>query len=525
MSICSKTKISLSVPVEIKEESLDEYNSSSGYYNDICYTTTSDNGTDISLKDRKNEYSNKALCQDDCDLVNYDYGIKKSNCSCDVKQSSFSFADMKIDKEKLLKNFVDIKSISNINILKCKAKLFSKKGLKSNIGFYIISLNLILSFIYVIIFYCKQYYAIKTKINDIEFGIKHTSKSKEEGSKKKNKKKNKKGNNNKQNSLINNNDNRNINIIKNNNRNIFFGVQNNNKHNNKNNSIIGENNTFKINVKNINKNNIISNKRRNKKNKKESTSKRTINTQNYVNNEQIEKEKARKIMEYIAEEKNQLSYNLALLYDNRTYCQYYISLLRTKHSFFFSFCGVDDYNSKIIKINIFFVGFAIYYTIDALFFNDDSMNKIYKNKGKFKLEYELPKIAYSTLISTVLNTILKYLALSNDSIIEFKQSKSAVNIDKKKTDLENKLVIKFVLYFIVNFVFLSFFWYYISMFGAIYRNTQLHLLKDTLISFGLSLIYPLFIYLLPGLFRIPALSDKKKSSECLYKFSKLLQFF
>ena len=230
-------------------------------------------------------------------------------------------------------------------------------------------------------------------------------------------------------------------------------------------------------------------------------------------------------MEYIDEEKNRLPYNLALQYDKRTYCEYYIFLLRTKHSFFFSFCGVKDYNSKIIKIDIFFVGFAVYYTVNALFFDDDTMHKIYKANGKFKLEYELPKIVYSTLISTALNTILKFLALSNDAIIEFKQSKSAVNIDKKKTDLENKLFVKFVLYFIVSFVFLSFFWYYISMFGAIYRNTQLHLLKDTLISFGLSLIYPFFIYLLPGLFRIPALSDKKKSSECLYKFSKFLQFF
>ena len=197
--------------------------------------------------------------------------------------------------------------------------------------------------------------------------------------------------------------------------------------------------------------------------------------------------------------------------------------MRTKHSFLSSFYGVDDYNSKIIKINIFFVGFAIYYTVNALFFDDDSMNKIYKNKGKFKLEYELPKIAYSTLISTVLNTILKFLALSNDAIIEFKQMKSADNIDKKKTDLENKLFVKFALYFIINFVFLSFFWYYISMFGAIYRNTQLHLLKDTLMSFGLSFIYPFFIYLLPGLFRIHALSNKKNKKEYLYTVSKLFQ--
>ena len=63
------------------------------------------------------------------------------------------------------------------------------------------------------------------------------------------------------------------------------------------------------------------------------------------------------------------------------------------------------------------------------------------------------------------------------------------------------------------------------MFGVIYKNTQIHLLKDTLISFGLSLIYPFFINLLPGLFRIPALSNSKRNRKCLYLFSKLLQLF
>ena len=61
------------------------------------------------------------------------------------------------------------------------------------------------------------------------------------------------------------------------------------------------------------------------------------------------------------------------------------------------------------------------------------------------------------------------------------------------------------------------------MFGAIYRNTQIHLLKDTLLSFGLSLLYPFGICLLPGFFRIQALSDPKKKSAYLYNFSKVLQ--
>ena len=91
--------------------------------------------------------------------------------------------------------------------------------------------------------------------------------------------------------------------------------------------------------------------------------------------------------------------------------------------------------------------------------------------------------------------------------------------------MEKKLNIKFILYFIISFLFLSFFWYYLSIFCVIYKNTQIHLLKDTLMSFGLSLVFPFFIYLIPGLFRLPSLSNSKEQKECLYNFSKFLQSF
>ena len=135
------------------------------------------------------------------------------------------------------------------------------------------------------------------------------------------------------------------------------------------------------------------------------------------------------------------------------------------------------------------------------------------------------KIVYSSLISMILNKLLKLMALSNDTILKFKQNKEKNNINKMGKKLKKKLNIKFILYFIISFIFLLFFWYYISMFGTIYKNTQYYLLEDTLISFGLSMLYPFGIYLLPGLFRIPALSDTNGKKECLYRFSKVLQSF
>ena len=64
-----------------------------------------------------------------------------------------------------------------------------------------------------------------------------------------------------------------------------------------------------------------------------------------------------------------------------------------------------------------------------------------------------------------------------------------------------------------------FFWYFISCFCSVYKNTQIILIKDTLISFGLSMLYPFGLNLLPGLFRIPALKDINKNKKYLYKLS------
>jgi len=194
-----------------------------------------------------------------------------------------------------------------------------------------------------------------------------------------------------------------------------------------------------------------------------------------------------------------------------------------KHTLLFSFYYNNDYNSKIIKIDLFFVGFSIFYTINALFYNDDTIHDIYETNGSYGIEYQLPKIIYSSIISMALNTVLKLLALSSDGIIKFKQNKNQEDVIERGAILNHTLRIKFILYFILSFIFLLFFWYYLSMFGAVYINTQFHLLKDTLVSFGLSLLYPFGLCLIPGFFRIPALSDSKKKREYLFKFSKILQ--
>ena len=149
------------------------------------------------------------------------------------------------------------------------------------------------------------------------------------------------------------------------------------------------------------------------------------------------------------------------------------------------------------------------------------MHNVYKSEGLFDLSYQLPIIIYSSLISMFLGALIQMLGLTSDAIADFKQNEQVSNINERGKKLIKKLKIKFVLYFILTFILLIFFWYYISMFGAVYRNTQYILLEDTLLGFALSLVTPFVIYLIPGLFRIPALAAPQKNRKCLYGFSKL----
>ena len=170
LTSCENTKISIFIPISINEP-IDKLNSSSGYYNDICYTTTSEDGTDITLDDRKKDFidKNKAICQEDCQFSKYDEIKKIAKCSCNVKESSSFIDDISFNKEKLLKNFKDIKNFLNFNFLVCYRNLFNVNGIKNNVGFYIIFVIIIFHILSVFILFINQFPLLKKKISELIF--------------------------------------------------------------------------------------------------------------------------------------------------------------------------------------------------------------------------------------------------------------------------------------------------------------------------------------------------------------------
>ena len=162
----------------------------------------------------------------------------------------------------------------------------------------------------------------------------------------------------------------------------------------------------------------------------------------------------------------------------------------------------------------------LYFVINAFFFVDSTIHKIYEQKGMVKFFLELPKIIYSSIISILCNLIINSLALSEKNLLNLKKIKDKYKRDNSSVYLYIFLRRKITIYFVIGVVFLNFFWYFISAFCAVYKNTQVLYLKNCSISFCISMSYPFLISLFPGLFRIPSL--KSGNSKFLYRIGNIL---
>ena len=515
LSHCKTNEAKLYFPVVIDASSLDLFNPSSDFYNGNCYTYTTENGTDILLKDRQQEFMNKnlSLCDNNCVFMDYDEINKQSICACEIQNKAETISDIMNNPNQIPKEFVsneESQSSSNMMSIKC----LSFNGLKNNISSYILLL-ICLYFLFSIVFFIKcGFLILKKKIDQIlrakekEEIILMTGNQITQG----------------KNNIFNRNY---CNVGKKINKNyppkrleIKF-TENDNPHKRYHRVPRSDNNSMSSFHKLYLFNEIIKKKDVNNKNKQNKIKQSNKNnsfkdskTKDHLNNIIIKSN----FNDY---ELNNMSYQEAIIYDKRSCCGYYISLIKIKHPFYFGFCCINDYNVFIIKSSMFFLSFAICFAVNFFFFNEEIIHRLYELGGKYDILFFIPKISISFSIYHILTIIIKLIFLSERNLLEIKKQKTLISASGKSYRVLSCLRIKYIFYFLLGIIFIGIFWLFLSSFSAVYQNTQIILLKNTLICFSISFVYPFFINIYPCLFRICSLSGK--NIKCLYNLSKIFQ--
>ena len=371
----------------------------------------------------------KYMCQSGCKLINYNITNQRADCECYFKKQDIfeGLEEISFDKRIILETFMGSLKYSNFRVLKCGHLLM--RNISKNYGFIIMAAIEIIIFILMIIYFITGPKHIKRIIDSIIYKkFKSQNKTKDNGKNnnknKSNNIKNKKGKNNskkiyetefatnkskiKNNKSKNKNHKNNKRIITNNadSKNIKNKLDKENKNEIKKHHFPPKKNSkFKdkeiyfspnrknkladsSHVKNNSKNYLLNKKnkiiiyKKNLNGSSETTTKSKFpasENHNLFNLNPKKKEyklktydkkinKNKHLIILNDEELNNLEYLLAIEYDKRTYFQYYCSLLKKKQLILFSFFPNTDFNLLPLKISLFFMSFAIYFTIHGFFF-------------------------------------------------------------------------------------------------------------------------------------------------------------
>ena len=552
---CKDIKVPYYIPKVINNFREHIYNPENKYYSDKCFPFEIDGPADILLYDRKNEFNqnNMSLCESLCIYEGYiNDNIK---CECDIKLKFNSFLSTNSDKYNLIYRF-EVKKTNSVNfwIIKCFFDHYFKASLLFNeINFFILGvLGIII--IGAIIFRVIEFKQFNKKIRIlIQTAMLIKAENGELNEEDEISDKEEVEINGKKNEIIKN-DNDNDNDDENKDEIINYQNQPSDKNQGTNKEIKeiylkdydeeSSNKKLKDDILKVKGNQIIFNsddknsiinvekpkinfvsRNENLRNSitidKKSVLDKFNNGVNESRNELIINDKIKKeFLEKTDGELNNLDYDDAIKEDKRSFFQYYFSLLKTKHILLLPFRGSKYFNSRVMNICYLLFLIIFYLTINTMFVDHNTIHKIYISKGEFSFSDYKSKIILVTFLLYALQVLFSYLITIEGIVLRIKKSDNK-KFFQRVNKVMNIITLKFFMTYSIIIIFLLFSWLYIGCFIAIFPKAKMHLIKIAIISFSISLIIPLVLYLLTSFIRKNSL--KKLDREVLYKISQILQ--
>ena len=140
LSKVSNLELNITYPVIIDENNEYKYNPYDKYYFDPCTKAESEDGVDMIINDRINEFinNNYSLCEKNCIYKGYNSNSKTAECLCKIKTTFKTITEVNSIKDFFEQNFKGYNAKTNFYLFSCIKLLLEKNIVYENVGSYII---------------------------------------------------------------------------------------------------------------------------------------------------------------------------------------------------------------------------------------------------------------------------------------------------------------------------------------------------------------------------------------------------
>ena len=500
---------------EIAKQGINIFDLNDPFYTDICFMYDSPNGKDATPNDRMKAYfPNISLCDEKagCTPKSINLTTFEVVCNCELNDI---MNNPNVGQKILDEGFGEILEIideSNIQIFKCAKDVFVFKHLVKNSGTYI-TLGIMLAQILCTVFYYVfsynsmlryLYYLSEYKCSLIE-----------------QKYLNKANNNNKNRESI-----MKSKLIK-----IKAPPKKDDKRGNETPSAhklisTDDSKQFKKNdmtesISKINLNN-KSKKEEHDKNLLRSLSKevtgRTQNKLAYA--DKLKEDYDVDMDEYLKTDFEDMEFEDVLKKDKRTFCEYYCDRFKETQIIMNTFFNPEILKPRAIKIIILLLNILLYFVVNALFFSEEYVSKLF-NSEKDKHFYSffprsLSRIFYSLFVGIIIGIIVDFITVEEKKVkrLFLREKRNTLQIRYEisviTTDIKRNYLILMIICLVIGFASL----YYLNCFNNVYPNLRNEWIKSSVCIIILMQLLSMLVGLIDALIRLIAFKCK---SERIYK--------
>ena len=512
---------------------IDVFDIKNEFFNDICYPY-SEKDSDIVLKDRISDiYENYSMCESNCEYNGINYSRKTIICKCSVKTKSNSTDE----PPPLNQMVINVIKDSNLALIKCYELVFDFRNKLNNIGFCLF-FCLVIIHIPIYIYYCiynissiqryiiSEMYKfgylinihnpIKNSKNKKRFSVindkKIIEKLKNDGSEKLIFKYNSNKKLEDLNKYIRSkNKRKTVNNVCNRSKNFKLFLKVNNKNDKKGNKF--RRSPSPLNIHNIlNKNyfKIFGNKIQISEGFLKSN--KNISSKDYslihinANNSSNKKDPKSNII------LDNYDFKMAVKYDKRSFWRiFYICILAKENIINIIFFNTP-LDLRTIRICLFIFNYSSDLALNTIFYTNESISDKYHYEGNsifiFSIVNNIVQSIFSSLVSMVLLISFTRLIDSRGNFEDvFKEEENKLRNDKDyKVNKKSKINIilqirnicsrfksKIIIFFILELLIMLFYFYFVTAFCEVYKQTQISWLYDFFISFLLSFLVEILI--------------------------------
>ena len=228
--------------------------------------------------------------------------------------------------------------------------------------------------------------------------------------------------------------------------------------------------------------------------------------------------------EYLKTDFEDMEFEDVLKKDKRTFCEYYCDRFKETQIIMNTFFNPEILKPRAIKIIILLLNILLYFVVNALFFSEEYVSKLFNSeKDKHFFSFfprSLSRIFYSLFVGIIIGIIVDFITVEEKKVkrLFLREKRNTLQIRYEisviTTDIKRNYLILMIICLVIGFASL----YYLNCFNNVYPNLRDEWIKSSILIIIIMQILSVLKCLYEAIFR--ALSFKCES-EKVYKISRL----